>query len=117
MPLLKHGVLAQLAPSATTNSTLYTCNARTTDGVKNAWVRVVNRSTATTFRIAVRPLGASIANEMYVAYDSPIPAANTAGSIPEADIPISGLMPSDVVTVYAGSANLSFTLFGEEWQK
>lgn len=117
MPLLKHGVLAQLAPSATTNTTLYTCNARVTDGVKNAWVKVANRSTATTFRVAVRPLGAAISNEMYVAYDSPIPAANTAGSIPEADVPISGLQPTDVVTVYAGSANLSFTLFGEEWQK
>lgn len=119
MPLLKHGVLAQLTPAATTLTTLYTCNARVTDGVKNAYVKVVNRSTATTFRVAVRPLGAAISNEMYGsgAYDAPIAAAATSGAWPEAIVVISGLQPTDVVSVYAGSANLSFALHGEEWQK
>lgn len=117
MPLLKMGALAQLAPSATTETTLYTCPALATLGTKEVWVRVVNRSTATTFRIRVRRAGEADANKQYEIYDAPIPAAATAGAWPEAVVPLGALEPSDIVEVYAGSANLSFALHGEEWQR
>ena len=54
-------VLGQSAPSATTDTTLYTVPASTQAVVST--VSVCNRgSAAATFRIAVRPDGASIAH-------------------------------------------------------
>lgn len=101
-------VLGQSAPSATTATTLYTVPASTSAVIST--INVANRSTAPdTFRIAIRPAGASLANQHYIAYDTPIPL-NDSISI---TIGIS-LATTDVVTVYAGTANLSFTAFGAE---
>jgi glucose-6-phosphate dehydrogenase assembly protein OpcA len=101
-------VLGQSAPSATTATTLYTVPSAT-EAVAST-VFVCNRgSSATTYRIAIRPAGASLANQHYIAYDATIGAndaiAITVGMTLEA---------SDVVTVYAGNGDLSFNLFGSE---
>lgn len=73
-------------------------------------VNVCNRANASdTFRIAVRPAGATLANSHYVAYDTPV-GANDAVSI---TVGIS-LAATDVITVYAGTANLTFAVFGAE---
>ena len=101
-------VLGQSAPSATTATALYTVPAAT-EAVAST-VFVCNRgSSATTYRIAVRPAGATLANQHYIAYDATIGAndavAITVGMTLEA---------SDVVTIYAGNGNLSFNLFGSE---
>jgi glucose-6-phosphate dehydrogenase assembly protein OpcA len=101
-------VLGQSAPSATTDTTLYTVPGAT-EAVAST-VFVCNRgSSATTYRIAIRPAGASLANQHYIAYDATIGAndaiAITVGMTLEA---------SDVVTVYAGNGDLSFNLFGSE---
>jgi glucose-6-phosphate dehydrogenase assembly protein OpcA len=101
-------VLGQSAPSATTATTLYTVPSAT-EAVAST-VFVCNRgSSATTYRIAIRPAGASLANQHYIAYDATISAndavAITVGMTLEA---------SDVVTVYAGNGDLSFNLFGSE---
>jgi hypothetical protein len=71
---------------------------------------VANRDTdAATYRIAVRPDGDTIADEHYIAYDASVPAndsiALTLGITVDA---------ADIVTVYASSADLSFSLFGSE---
>ena len=101
-------VLGQSAPSATTDTTLYTVPASTQAVVST--VSVCNRgTTAATFRIAVRPDGASIANQHYVAFDVAIDANS---SIPWT-IGIT-LGDTDVITVRASSANLSFSAFGSE---
>lgn len=101
-------VLGQSAPSATTNTDLYTVPALTS--AVNSAIVVCNRSaTPTTFRIAVRPGGATIANQHYVAYD----VAINGNDITELAFGI-GLATTDVVTVYAGAATLSFGLFGVE---
>ena len=101
-------VLGQSAPSATTATTLYTVPSATETVVST--IAVCNRAaTAATFRIAVRPDGATLANEHYIAYDAPIAANDslfiTVGATANA---------ADVVTVYASTANLSFTAFGSE---
>jgi len=101
-------VLGQSAPSATTATSLYTVPAAT-EAVAST-VFVCNRgSSATTYRIAVRPAGASLANQHYIAYDATVEGkdaiAITVGMTLEA---------SDVVTVFAGNADLSFNLFGSE---
>lgn len=101
-------VLGQSAPSATTDTTLYTAPASTQAVIST--VTVCNRgTTSATFRIAVRPDGAALANQHYVAYDVQVDA--------NATIPWTigmTLGDTDVVTVRGSSANLSFTAFGSE---
>jgi hypothetical protein len=100
-------VLGQSNPAATTNTTLYTVPASTSTVVST--LSVTNLGVSTTFRVAVRPAGASIANQHYIVYDSTI----NAGSSAYLTLGIS-LATTDVVTVYAGTATLAFSLFGSE---
>jgi hypothetical protein len=101
-------VLGQVAPSATTATTAYTCPSATQTVIST--IVVANRAaSAGTYRISVRPNGAAQANEHYLAYDVAI-AANDSTAL-TLGITIDA---SDVVTVYASSANMSFNLFGSE---
>jgi hypothetical protein len=98
----------QSNPSATTATTLYTVPASTRTIVSS--IRVCNRSaTPTTFRIAIRPLGAALSNEQYINYDEEI-----LGNKAYADVTGITLVATDIVTVYATAATLSFSLFGVE---
>ena len=101
-------VLGQSNPSATTATSLYTVPSSTATIVSG--IRVANRSsTATTFRVAIRPAGASLSNEHYIAYDVPVPGNDSI------DIPGRlSLATTDVITVYAGAATLSFSAYGVE---
>jgi hypothetical protein len=101
-------VLAQSAPSATTNTDIYTVGSGKQSVVST--VTVANRSaSARTYRIAVRPAGATLANQHYIAYDIVIAANDTTALT----LGIT-LTATDVVTVYASSADLSFGIFGTE---
>lgn len=104
---LNYKSLGQLNPSATTLSTLYTVPSAT-QAIASTLV-VCNQGVSTTFRVAVRPAGASIDPKHYLAYDSPLDANGsiflTFGMT---------LTATDVVSVYAGTGNLSFNLFGSE---
>jgi hypothetical protein len=73
-------------------------------------ITVCNRAaSAATYRIAIRVAGATIANEDYIVYDSTVPANDTINLT----IGVT-LAATDVVTVYASTANFSFNLFGAE---
>jgi hypothetical protein len=100
-------VLGQSKPAATTATTLYTCPSATQTVISS--LVVTNQSTAGTFRIAVRPNGASLSGEHYIAYDAPIGANSfislTLGLTIDA---------SDVVTIYASTADMSFNAYGSE---
>jgi hypothetical protein len=101
-------VLGQSAPSATTATTLYTVGAGKSAVVST--IAVCNRAaTAATYRVAIRPAGATLANEHYIAYDSTV-AANDSTMI---TIGVT-LATTDVITVYASTANTSFSAFGSE---
>ena len=101
-------VLAQSNPSATTATTLYTVPSSTSTVVST--ITVCNQaSTAGSYRIAVRPAGASLAAQHYAAYDVPIAANDTTALT----LGIT-LATTDVVTIYASSANMSFAAFGSE---
>lgn len=101
-------VLGQINPSATTATTLYTVPATKSTAIST--LTVCNRSTtATSFRVAIRPAGATLSNEHYVYYDCPILGNDTFC----ATIGLS-LAATDVVTVYATLATLSFNLYGDE---
>lgn len=100
--------LGQSNPSAATLTTLYTVPASTSTVCSS--LTICNRSsTATTFRVAVRPAGAAISNENYIYYDVTLAGNDTF----IATIGIS-LATTDVVSVYATLATLSFNLFGIE---
>ena len=101
-------VLGQSAPSATTATTAYTVPSSTQAVIST--ITICNRDSASaTYRIAIRPNGATLANEHYIAYGSVVPANDsiflTVGITVDA---------ADVITVYSSSANLSFNIFGVE---
>jgi hypothetical protein len=100
-------VLGQDAPSATTLSTLYTVPAATS-AVCSTLV-IANRGVSTPFRIAVQPGGASITNSQYIVYDATLNANDTLFLT----LGIT-LATTDVISVYAGTADTSFSLFGSE---
>lgn len=101
--------LGQSAPSATTETDLYTCPASNQASVST--LVVCNRDTSgTTFRVSVSSNGAATTTKDYLYYDVPIGAKDTLR------LPLGACVDaSDKVRVYAGTANLSFNLFGEEW--
>ena len=105
---ITYKVLGQSAPSATTNTDVYTVGAGKQTTIST--ITVCNRDSASaTYRIAIRPNGATLANEHYIAYGSVVPANDsiflTVGITVDA---------ADVITVYSSSANLSFNIFGVE---
>lgn len=101
-------VLGQLAPSATTATTLYTVPS-STEAVVSTIVIANRDASSATFRIAVRPDGATLSNEHYIAYNVTVGASDST----TLTLGIT-LNAADVVTVYASTANLSFNIFGSE---
>jgi hypothetical protein len=101
-------VLGQSNPSATTATTLYTVPSAT-QAVISTIVIANLTATAATFRIAVRPAGATLANSQYIAYDITVGASDSTA------LTLGVTMnTTDVLTVYASTANLTFTAFGSE---
>ena len=101
-------VLGQSAPSATTNTDVYTVPSARESVIST--IVIANRAaTAGTFRLAVRPNGAAIADQHYLAYDVPI-AANDSTTL------TLGLTlgAADVITAYCSSADISINIFGTE---
>jgi len=99
-------VLAQSAPAATTATTLYTATNATIVSTINA---ANIGGAADTIRIAVRPAGASLANQHYITYGVQVPPGAiftyTAGVT---------LANTDVITVYSTTGTTSFSAFGSE---
>lgn len=91
-----------------TLETLYTVPSATSAVIST--IVVCNRGTsAGTFRVAIRPAGATIANQHYIIYDSAI-AANDMLSF-TCGITLGA---TDVVSVYASTTNLTFSAFGTQ---
>jgi hypothetical protein len=101
-------VLGQSAPSATTATTLYTVPA-STEAVISTLIVANRAATSATYRISIRPNGATLANQHYIAYDVSVGASDsttlTLGITLDA---------ADVLEVYASTANLTFNAFGSE---
>jgi glucose-6-phosphate dehydrogenase assembly protein OpcA len=101
-------VLGQANPSATTLTTLYTVPSSTEAVISTISVANLTASDAT-FRLAVRPGGASIEDKHYIGYDITVGASDstliTVGLT---------LAASDVISVYASTADLAFQAFGDE---
>jgi hypothetical protein len=100
-------VLGQSNPTAASDTTLYTVPASTETVVST--ITVANLGASGTFRVAVRPAGASIANQHYVVYDAGLNANDsitlTLGITLDA---------TDVITVRASNTSFAFQAFGSE---
>jgi glucose-6-phosphate dehydrogenase assembly protein OpcA len=101
-------VLGQVNPSATTATTLYTVPSGKTTVVSTLVVANLS-STAATYRIAIRIAGSTLSNEEYIAYDVAL-SGNDSTAL---TLGIT-LAATDVITVYASTANVAFNAFGDE---
>lgn len=106
MPTI-YKTLGQSAPAATTNTDLYTVPSSTSAVCST--LSICNRGTSTTYRIAIRPSGAALANQHYIVFDAAVAANETI----LLTIGIT-LAATDVITVFAGTANVTFSVFGSE---
>jgi len=99
-------VLAQSAPTAATATTLLTATSATIVST----LQIANiGGAADTIRIAVRPAGAALANQHYIAYGVQVPSG--------AFISLQGgltLANTDVITVYSTTGTSSFSAFGSD---
>ena len=101
-------VLGQSNPSATTATTLYTCPASTQTVIST--ITICNQAASSgTYRIAVRPNGATLATEHYIVFDATVGANSTTAYTLGLTIDA-----SDILTVYASSTTMSFSAFGSE---
>jgi hypothetical protein len=100
-------VLGQSAPAATTDTDIYTVPAGNSAVVST--LAICNRGVSATYRVAVRPAGATLANTHYLVYDN---ALNQYDSI-FLTLGIT-MAATDVLTVYSSTAGLTFSAFGSE---
>lgn len=94
--------------TATTNINLYTVPSSTQTVIST--IMICNQSAnAGTYRIAIRPAGATIATQHYIAYD-----VSLAGNDTTALTLGITLGATDVITVYSSAATMSFSAYGSE---
>lgn len=102
-------ILGQLSPAANVSggTTLY---APTGASAVVSTLAICNKaSSAATYRVAIRQGGAALEAKQYLFYDATVSAYTTNTHT----LGIT-LAPTDVVTVVASTANLSFQAFGSE---
>lgn len=105
---MAYRVLGQLACAATTLESVYTVPSGKSAVVST--VSVCNRTASSvTYRLAVRPGGASIADAHYLAYGVTLPA----NSSDYLTIGIT-LAATDVLSFYCSAASASVSAFGDE---
>ena len=100
-------VLGQVAPTANNSTVVYTVPAATQAVIST--LAIANLGVSTTYRIAVRPAGMTLEAKNYIAYDVAINANDSV----MLTLGIT-LAATDLISIYAGAANVSFSLFGSE---
>ena len=102
-------ILGQAHLTTTSDTDIYTVPSATETIISTMIVANIGTA-ATTFNIALRDAGETLANKHYIAKEVPV-AANDSTTLTLG----MALEATDVVTVAAGAANLlSFNLFGAE---
>lgn len=107
MPVAVLGILGQTNAAAATSADIYTVPAARR-AVASTLV-VANYGADATIRVWARKAGAAAANGNTIAYDVPVPA-NSHFPLTEGMC----LAATDVLTAQASTANVTFTLFGNE---
>ena len=105
---IRYKVLGQKSPAANTDWNLYTVT-----GAKDAVISsivVANRDTnSAKYRISVRPDGATLTTDMYLAYDVQV-GSNLSVAL---NLGLT-LNTDDVITVQSSSGLVTFSAFGTE---
>lgn len=102
-------VLGQVAATANTTHNVYTVPASTQTVVSSVIITNRNSNANVTYRIAVQPAGAALANQHYVAYESVVTAYDSVAL----SLGLS-LGNTDIVSVYTANSNVTFGVFGVE---
>ena len=100
-------VLGQSNPAATTVTTLYTVPSATSTVCST--LSICNQGVSTTVNVAVRPAGAALVAQHYIVNTLTVNQYDTLFLTLGVT-----LATTDVVSVYAGTATVSFGLFGSE---
>jgi hypothetical protein len=110
MATTTYKILGQLAAASATTETVYTVGTATGTEAVVSTITVCNRgTTSTTYRLAVRPDGTAVGNNHYIAYDATVSANDTIA------LTLGVTMnASDILSAFAGNANLTFNAFGAE---
>lgn len=106
---MTYKILGQKSPAAATDFNLYTVS-----GSKQAIINcitIANRDAAdaATYRISVRPDGATLTNDHYLAYDVQIGASSSTAL----NLGIT-LDTNDVITIQSSSGLVTFNAYGVE---
>ncbi len=106
---IRYKVLGQKSPAANTDWDVYTVSG-TKDAIINC-ITIANRDAdnSATYRISVRPDGATLTDDMYLAYDVQI-GSNLSVAL---NLGIT-INQNDVVTVQSSSGLVTFNVFGAE---
>lgn len=105
---ITYKVLGQASPAADTLTDVYTVPAGNSAVIST--VTVCNQTFSNVaFRLAVRPGNAAIESKHYVSYDTMLPLLDTVSLT----LGIT-MAATDVISVRASSANVSFNVFGSE---
>lgn len=107
MPTASYKILGQVAPAANTNTDLYTVPTSTQTVCST--LSVCNRDASTNCRVAVRNAGASLNTSHYIVYDKQVNQSDTLFLTIGVTLNV-----ADVITVSAGTGNVTFNLFGSE---
>jgi hypothetical protein len=100
-------VLGQVHPLINTNTTLYTVPVATSTVCST--IAICNIGISTTYRIAIRPAGATLEDKHYLVYNAAINQYDTV----MLTLGIT-LATTDVITVFAATADVTFQVFGSE---
>ena len=105
---ITYKILGQSTATGVTTSTLYTVPAATSAIVST--LTICNQAaTSSTFRVAVQGGGAALDPKHYINYNTVLPANDTI----LLTIGMT-LAATDIVSTYASSSTVSFSLFGNE---
>ena len=102
-------VLGQSAPAANTTSNVYTVTAATQAVISSIIITNRNSGANATYRIAVQPAGAALANQHYIAFDAPVTSLDSVAL----SLGIT-MGNTDILSVYSANANITFNVFGSE---
>jgi hypothetical protein len=106
---MSYKVLGQIAATANTTHNVYTVPAATEAVISSIIICNRNNDANCTYRIAVQPAGAALANDHYIAYDAPITALDSVA------LTLGVTMGNtDILSVYSANANITFNVFGSE---
>jgi hypothetical protein len=106
MPTI-YKILGQLSPAPNSDGDIYTVPLDTT--AVTSTLSVCNRTpTSKTYRVAVRPEGATLSNVHYIAYDIPL---NGGDSVM---MTIGMTLQANTVVTVRSQGDMTFNLFGSE---